>query len=104
MENPKKSKLELNPNYVTGFSDGEGCFHLHLDLTIGKNPKYKIGYYVNPGFSIALLIKDEELLKAIPEFFALLCFAPFGSVQSSCTLILPYAYPPYPPKATPKEG
>jgi hypothetical protein len=46
----------LNPLYVTGFSDGESCFH----LAIGKNPKYKIGYYVNPGFSIALHQRDKK--------------------------------------------
>lgn len=65
MENTKKSNLELDPFYVTGFSDGEACFH----FAIGKNPKYKIGYYVNPGFSIALHKKDEELLRKIQEFF-----------------------------------
>jgi len=55
----------LNPLYVTGFSDGEACFH----LAIGKNAKYKIGYYVNPGFSIALNRRDLELLKKIQDFF-----------------------------------
>lgn len=65
MENIAKSGLDLNPFYVTGFSDGEACFH----LAIGKNAKYKIGYYVNPGFSIALHKKDENLLRKIQEFF-----------------------------------
>ena len=65
MENIENPNLELNPWYVTGFSDGEACFH----LAIGKNTKYKIGYYVNPGFSIALHKKDEELLRKIQEFF-----------------------------------
>ena len=65
MENIEKSHLGLHPLYVTGFSDGEACFH----LAIGKNTKYKIGYYVNPGFSIALHKKDEELLRKIQAFF-----------------------------------
>ena len=65
MENIAKSDLELNPLYVTGFSDGEACFH----LAIGKNAKYKLGFYVNPGFSIALHKKDENLLRKIQEFF-----------------------------------
>lgn len=65
MENVEKCHLELHPLYVTGFSDGEACFH----LAIGKNTKYKIGYYVNPGFSIALHKKDEELLRKIQSFF-----------------------------------
>ena len=65
MENPNNKKSKLNPQYVTCFSDGEACFH----LAIGKNPKYKIGYYVNPGFSIALHKKDEDLLRNIQNFF-----------------------------------
>ncbi|CAF3644066.1 unnamed protein product [Fusarium graminearum] len=65
MENPSNNKSKLNPHYVTGFSDGESCFH----LSIGKNSKYKIGYYVNPGFTIVLHKKDELLLRSIQSFF-----------------------------------
>ena len=50
---------------MTGFCDGEACFH----LAIGENPRYKLGYYVNPGFSIALHKKDEKLLLLLQEFF-----------------------------------
>jgi hypothetical protein len=60
-----EASLELNPFFVTGYSDGEACFH----LAIGKNPRYRIGYYVNPGFSIIIHQKDLELLKKIQEFF-----------------------------------
>ena len=56
---------KLHPAYVTGFCDGEACFH----LAIGENPRYKLGYYVNPGFSIALHKKDEEFLLLLKEFF-----------------------------------
>jgi len=59
------SNLELNPFYVTGYSDGEACFH----LAIGKNPRYKIGYYVNPGFSIIVHKKDREILTNIQKLF-----------------------------------
>ena len=55
----------LNPFFVTGFSDGEACFH----LAIGKNSKYKNGYYVNPGFSIVLHKKDKLLLEKFKEYF-----------------------------------
>jgi hypothetical protein len=65
MENSKDNQLDLNPYYVTGICDGESCFH----LAIGKNSRYKIGYYVNPVFSISLHKKDEELLKEIQKFF-----------------------------------
>ena len=59
------SSSELNPFYVTGFSDGEACFH----LAIGVNSRYKIGYYVNPGFIISIHKDDEELLRKIQAFF-----------------------------------
>lgn len=64
MENVKNIG-KLNPFYVTGFSDGESCFH----LAIGKNSKYKNGYYVNPGFSITLHRKDKALLGKIQAYF-----------------------------------
>jgi len=57
---------KLHPAYVTGFCDGEACFH----LAIGENSRYKLGYYVNPGFSIALHKKDKEFLVLLQEFFA----------------------------------
>ena len=67
MENIKNPKLylKLNPWYVTGFSDGEACFH----IAIGKNIKYKNGFYVNPGFSIVLHKKDKILLEKIQAYF-----------------------------------
>ena len=58
-------KTRLNPFFVTGFSDGEACFH----LAIGKNSKYKNGYYVNPGFSIVLHKKDKLLLEKFKKYF-----------------------------------
>jgi hypothetical protein len=65
MENIKNIiVLALNPFFVTGFSDGEACFH----LAIGKNSKYKNGYYVNPGFSIVLHKKDKLLLEKFQEY------------------------------------
>nr|QCW06948.1 hypothetical protein [Drechslerella brochopaga] len=64
MENPN-NPTNLNPFFVTGFCDAEACFH----LSIGKNSKYKIGYYVNPGFSIGLHKKDLSLLEKIQSYF-----------------------------------
>lgn len=64
INNPKLN-LKLNPWYVTGFSDGEACFH----IAIGKNIKYKNGFYVNPGFSIVLHKKDKILLEKLQAYF-----------------------------------
>lgn len=65
MNNFHKSTVTLHPYYVTGFIDGEGCFH----LSIGKNASSKIGYSVGLSFSIGLNKKDIDLLKLIKAFF-----------------------------------
>ena len=56
---------KLNPFYVTGFVDGEGCFI----LTIIKDNKYKSGWRVACRFVISLHKKDLMLLNSIKEFF-----------------------------------
>jgi hypothetical protein len=64
---------KLNPHYVTGFTDAEGCFF------IGVNPdsKHKTGYRIKASFQIGLRAtgraqareKDLALLKEIKLFF-----------------------------------
>jgi hypothetical protein len=61
-----QSKLTLNPGYITGFADGEGCF----TLTIIKDKKYKLGWRAACRFAINLHKKDLSLLKDIKDFFA----------------------------------
>ena len=55
----------LNPHYVTGFTDGEGCFF----VGISPNSKYKTGYRVKASFQIGLHAKDLALLEKIQLFF-----------------------------------
>lgn len=49
----------LNPNWVTGFVDAEGCFMVN----IRKNPKSKLGWTVQPIFQINLHKKDKTILE-----------------------------------------
>jgi len=56
---------KLNPDYVTGFCDGESS----LQLLIQKSKKHKNGYSVSLRFAILLHTKDLELLKKIKSFF-----------------------------------
>lgn len=57
--NPTSFVPQLNPYYVTGFSDGESSFIIQL-------PKGNSGnYQVQPKFSIELHKKDILLLKRI---------------------------------------
>ena len=55
----------LNPNFVTGFIDAEGCFR----VKITRNKKYSIGWQLQPIFQICLHKKDLALLKLIKSFF-----------------------------------
>lgn len=56
-----KNTFYLNPDYITGFVDGEGCF----SLSIFKDSRRITGWQVKPIFSISLHNKDIKLLEAI---------------------------------------
>ena len=55
--------LNLNPNWVTGFVDGEGCFHISISERKGR----KFGWQVSLHFQIGLHVKDKAVLDAIKE-------------------------------------
>nr|YP_010835458.1 hypothetical protein QLP32_mgp32 [Perenniporia fraxinea]WFS78691.1 hypothetical protein [Perenniporia fraxinea] len=55
----------INPNFVSGFTDAEGCF----GISIYKNKKLNTGWRVTPFFSIALNKRDLSLLNQLQEFF-----------------------------------
>jgi hypothetical protein len=55
----------LNPYYVTGFTDAEGCFLINIQ----KRSDLILGYSVSLSFKIKLHLKDKELLENISNFF-----------------------------------
>ena len=55
----------LDPQWVTGFVDGEGCFH----ISINKHEKMSTGWQVLPEFRIVQHTRDERLLKELQRFF-----------------------------------
>jgi hypothetical protein len=55
---------KLNPHFVTGFIDGEGCMQVNLTKS-----KTKIGWAVQATMSLELHRKDLPLLKSIQLFF-----------------------------------
>lgn len=55
----------LNPYFVTGFSDAEGCFMIRIH----SNKTYTLGWTTNASFEIGLHLKDIALLEAIKTFF-----------------------------------
>lgn len=55
----------LNPYYVTGFTDGEGCFF----VGVSPDSKSKTDFRVKAIFQIGVHIKDIALLEEIKLFF-----------------------------------
>nr|QBM09621.1 hypothetical protein [Dactylella sp.] len=55
----------LNPWFVTGFTDAEGTFGVYL----AKNDKRSTGWAVNIRFQLHLHFKDKALLEEIKTFF-----------------------------------
>jgi hypothetical protein len=60
-QNSANSNIKLNPWWVIGFVDGEGCF----TISILKDKNRKTGWDVKPSFSLSLHIKDLYLLEKI---------------------------------------
>lgn len=60
-----KINNKLNPNWITGFVDGEGCFM--VNIIESKNSKIK--WYILPGFEIKLHVRDTDLLREIKSYF-----------------------------------
>jgi len=55
-------KVNLNPWFVTGFTDAEGCFALAIRKKNGR-------FYCEPRFAISLHNRDLSLLKEIQDYF-----------------------------------
>ena len=57
--------MKLDAQWITGFVDGEGCFH------VGINPhsEMTIGYQVLPEFTVVQHKRDIQLLHALKAYF-----------------------------------
>jgi hypothetical protein len=62
---PVNPNLGMNPWFLTGFVDAEGCF----TLGITRNKECKTGWSVQLFFSIALHRKDKDILDQIQNYF-----------------------------------
>lgn len=58
-------RVVLDPRYVTGLAEGEGCFCVSLAL----RAKMRTGLEARPSFSLSLNEKDHDLLVGLQEFF-----------------------------------
>lgn len=57
--------MKLNAQWVVGFVDGEGCFH----IGINKNPEMKLGVQVLPEFTVVQHQIDEQVLHGLKAYF-----------------------------------
>ena len=57
--------MKLDPGWVTGFVDGEGCFH----VGINAHAEMTAGYQVLPEFTVVQHARDAQLLHALKAFF-----------------------------------
>ena len=55
----------LDANWIVGFVDGEGCFHVSLN----KMPKMTLGWQVLPEFRVVQHQRDEVVLQKLKSFF-----------------------------------
>ena len=57
--------MDLSPDWVVGFVDGEGCFY----VGINPHPEMSTGYQVLPEFRIVQHERDIQVLYALKRFF-----------------------------------
>ena len=57
--------MKLEAQWVTGFVDGEGCFH----VGINSHPEMTAGYQVLPEFTVVQHKRDVQLLHAMKSHF-----------------------------------
>lgn len=57
--------MDLSPDWVVGFVDGEGCFY----VGINPQPEMTLGYQVLPEFRVVQHERDIQVLYALKQFF-----------------------------------
>ena len=57
--------MDLNAQWIVGFVDGEGCFH----VGINENQSMKLGVQVLPEFTVVQHQVDEQVLYALKAYF-----------------------------------
>jgi peptide deformylase len=60
-----KSNVVLNPNFITGLTDAEGCF----SIRVFNNKRVKFKRNVQLEFTIKMLENETELLSMVKSFF-----------------------------------
>jgi hypothetical protein len=57
--------LQLDAQWIVGFVDGEGCFH----VGINSHPEMTAGFQVLPEFTVVQHERDVQVLHALKSYF-----------------------------------
>ena len=57
--------MNLDAQWIVGFVDGEGCFH----IGINEQPEMKVGFQVLPEFTVVQHERDVQVLHALKAYF-----------------------------------
>jgi hypothetical protein len=57
--------LQLDAQWIVGFVDGEGCFHVGINL----HPEMTAGFQVLPEFTVVQHERDVQILHALKSYF-----------------------------------
>ena len=57
--------MKLDAQWITGFVDGEGCFH----VGINPHPEMTAGVQVLPEFTVVQHERDVQVLHALKDYF-----------------------------------
>ncbi len=57
--------MKLDPHWIVGFVDGEGCFH----VAISRHKEMTLGFQVLPEFTVVQHKRDVQLLHALKGYF-----------------------------------
>jgi hypothetical protein len=57
--------MKLEAQWITGFVDGEGCFH----VGINAHAEMSAGFQVLPEFTVVQHERDVQILHALKEYF-----------------------------------
>ena len=57
--------MDLEAQWIVGFTDGEGCFH----VGIARHSEMSMGYQVLPEFVIVQHKRDAKVLHALKKYF-----------------------------------
>ena len=58
--------MQLDPQWIVGFVDGEGCFH----VSVNPHKEMSVGFQVLPEFTVVQHERDTQVLHGLKTYFS----------------------------------